>query len=110
MTTKASAPQVVDFDLPEDSDEELALSHVVRIRKQEFRVLAEPHQWHLLRSSSDPVSIFRAYVHPGDFAALDALLQSQRQMPDGAFAALLTAFMEKPTGHPTKGSPDSSGS
>ena len=110
MTTKKPpAVQTIDFDLPDEiENEELEVSHIVKIKGKPYRSLAEPHQWHLLRSSTDPLSIFRAYVHPEDYPTLDQLFSSRKSLSDTQVTELLGAFMSKPTGHPTTDSADSS--
>lgn len=103
----SNQPTKVVVNLPEEGDAELEVSHLVEIGGVEVRVLAEPHQWHLLRSSTDPVSIIKAFIHPEDYSKLDNLLSGRRQVDADTFSLILNALVEKPTGHPTNGSPDS---
>lgn len=101
-----------NIDVPElsidiDLDVELAVSHRVRIGAITVRVLAEPNQWSLQKYETDPMMLFRAYVHPDDWDALDRYLTTVR-LPNAKYLEIVTKLLEKPTGYPTNGSGDSS--
>lgn len=88
------------IDIPEDSDE-LVISHAVTISGVTVRVLAEPHQWNILKGATDPLTAIRAFVHPDDWPPLDNMLTRRKNLNDGTISKVLNALTEKPTGHPT---------
>jgi hypothetical protein len=98
--------EVFAIDLPEDV-ENFTVSHAIKLGDITVRVLAEPHQYNVLKGATDPLSTIRAFVHPEDWAAFDRWAGARRNMGDDTLTRVFNAIIQKPTGHPTIGSSDS---
>jgi hypothetical protein len=112
MATKTTAPLFETFpiDIPDDvkNGDALDVSHAVTFGNVTVRVLKEPHQYNILKGAQDPLSAIQAFVHPDDWTAFDRWMAQRRQLDGDTLGKIFNALVEKPTGHPTPASPDSS--
>lgn len=104
MTTDAF--ETFTLDIPEDS-EDYSVSHAVTFGNVTVRVLTDPHQYNILKGATDPLSAIKAFIHPDDWNAFDRWMSNRKQLDDKTLTTIFNSLVEKPTGHPTNGSPDS---
>lgn len=95
------------IELPDFDMADLAVSHTFTLGKTQMRVLAEPHNYNVLRGAESPLSVVRAFLHPEDWPQFDRIMSTLPVVSDDFLTKVMDAIVNKPTGRPTERSDES---